>query len=49
MKDIAAVIAQKLDELRRVRIDVFCLRTALRLLEEEGDKPPAPSEDENIL
>lgn len=50
VKDINAVLAQKLEELKRCRIDLYCLKGTIRLLEEPTDHEQAvDSEQENVL
>jgi hypothetical protein len=58
MKDINTVLAQKLEELKRCRMDLFCLRTTIRLLTEpltanevrkQEDERAIDFEQENVL
>jgi len=48
MKDILQVLVQKQEQLRQCRIEVFCLKTAIRLLKEEGDQVPQSKTEEVI-
>ena len=49
MKDINAVLAQKLEELNRCRIDLHCLKVTIRLLTEPADEQPLSPAKEEIL
>lgn len=50
MKDINQVLSQKLDEARQCRIDIYCLKNAIRLLAEPGEEiPPVKEQEEKQL
>jgi hypothetical protein len=43
MKDLRVVLRQKEEEMRQLKIHIYCLKIAIPLLIEPGDElPPAP-------
>jgi hypothetical protein len=45
MKDINEVLALKLDEIRRCKVEIYCLKVVIPLL---ADAPP-PSKNQNVI